>query len=52
MHVGIHNPEVGRSILESLPGCEFCHQECPHARAIKTSHPAESTGYPHHQGRA
>src|SRR5579871_4773105 len=31
------------------PGCEFCGEECPLARTIKTSHPAQSTGILHHK---
>ena len=31
------------------PGCEFCSEECPVARAIKTSHLASSTGVLHHK---
>ena len=31
------------------PGCEFCSEECPVARAIKTSRSAESTGFLHHK---
>jgi diguanylate cyclase (GGDEF)-like protein/PAS domain S-box-containing protein len=31
------------------PGCEFCKEDCPVARAIKTSHPAEAIGFVHHK---
>lgn len=31
------------------PGCEFCSEECPLARAIKTAHPAEAAGFLHHK---
>lgn len=31
------------------PGCEFCKEDCPVARAIKTSHPAEAVGFLHHK---
>jgi diguanylate cyclase (GGDEF)-like protein/PAS domain S-box-containing protein len=31
------------------PGCEFCKEDCPVARAIKTSHPAEAIGFLHHK---
>lgn len=31
------------------PGCEFCSEECPIGRAMKTSHPAEATGFLHHK---
>jgi hypothetical protein len=46
---------IGHScISESLlhcdqPGCEFCKEDCPVARAIKTSHPAEGIGFLHHK---
>jgi len=31
------------------PGCEFCKEDCPVARAIKTSHSTESIGFLHHK---
>lgn len=31
------------------PGCEFCKEDCPVARSIKTSHPAEAIGFLHHK---
>jgi diguanylate cyclase (GGDEF)-like protein/PAS domain S-box-containing protein len=31
------------------PGCEFCSEECPVARAIKTSRAAAATGFLHHK---
>ena len=31
------------------PDCEFCTDDSPLARAIKTSHPAEAGGYLHHK---
>jgi diguanylate cyclase (GGDEF)-like protein/PAS domain S-box-containing protein len=46
---------IGRScIAEPLlhcnqPGCEFCSEKCPLARAMKTSHAAESNGALHHK---
>ena len=46
---------VGHScVAEALlhcdqPGCEFCKEDCPIGRAIKTSHPAEAIGYLHHK---
>jgi len=30
-------------------GCEFCKEDCPVARAIKTSHAAEGIGFLHHK---
>jgi len=46
---------VGHScISETLlhcdqPGCEFCREDCPVARAMKTSHSAEANGFLHHK---
>ena len=46
---------IGQScVAETLlhcdqPGCEFCNEDCPVARAIKTSHPAEALGFLHHK---
>ncbi len=31
------------------PGCEFCNEECPLARAMKTSQPCEAIGFLHHK---
>jgi diguanylate cyclase (GGDEF)-like protein/PAS domain S-box-containing protein len=31
------------------PGCESCNEECPLARAMKTSHPCEAVGFLHHK---
>jgi diguanylate cyclase (GGDEF)-like protein/PAS domain S-box-containing protein len=31
------------------PGCEFCKEDCPVARAIKTSRATESIGFLHHK---
>jgi diguanylate cyclase (GGDEF)-like protein/PAS domain S-box-containing protein len=31
------------------PGCEFCREDCPVARAMKTSHSAEANGFLHHK---
>jgi diguanylate cyclase (GGDEF)-like protein/PAS domain S-box-containing protein len=31
------------------PGCEFCSEECPLDRAIKTSQPTDATGFLHHK---
>lgn len=31
------------------PGCEFCKQECPVGRAMKTSHSIETIGFLHHK---
>lgn len=46
---------VGKScIAEPLlycdqPGCEFCSEDCPLARTIKTARPSESIGFLHHK---
>jgi diguanylate cyclase (GGDEF)-like protein/PAS domain S-box-containing protein len=46
---------VGHScISETLlhcdqPGCEFCREDCPVARAMKTSQSAEANGFLHHK---
>jgi diguanylate cyclase (GGDEF)-like protein/PAS domain S-box-containing protein len=31
------------------PGCEFCGDECPLARALKSARPTESMGFLHHK---
>jgi diguanylate cyclase (GGDEF)-like protein/PAS domain S-box-containing protein len=31
------------------PGCEFCSEDCAVARAMKTSHPAQTFGFLHHR---
>jgi len=31
------------------PSCEFCKEDCPVARAMKTSHPADAIGFLHHK---
>lgn len=31
------------------PGCEFCGEECPLARAMKTAQPTEAAGFLHHK---
>src|SRR5579862_3239953 len=41
---------VGEALLHcDHPGCEYCREECPLARAIKTARPAEATGFLHHK---
>ncbi len=41
---------VSEAVLHcDQPGCEFCKEDCPVARAIKTSHPSESVGFLHHK---
>src|ERR1039457_6682308 len=42
-HAVIGHSCVGETLLHcDQPGCEFCKEDCPIARAIKTSHPAEA----------
>lgn len=49
-HEVIGHSCVGQPLLHcDQPGCEFCGENCPLARAIKTSHPAEATGFLHHK---
>ena len=46
---------VGRSCVPDpilhcdQPGCEFCSEECPLARAMKTAHGVDSTSLLHHK---
>src|ERR1700751_3102518 len=41
---------VGRALLHCQQnGCEFCNKECPLARAMKTAHPVEASGFLHHK---
>lgn len=46
---------IGRScIAEPLlhcdhPGCEFCGEQCPLAKAMRTSRPVETIGFLHHK---
>jgi diguanylate cyclase (GGDEF)-like protein/PAS domain S-box-containing protein len=41
---------VGEALLHcDQPGCEFCGEDCPLARAIKTARPNESIGFLHHK---
>jgi diguanylate cyclase (GGDEF)-like protein/PAS domain S-box-containing protein len=49
-HEVIGHSCIGETLLHcDQPGCEFCNEECPLARAIKTSHPAEAVGFLHHK---
>jgi diguanylate cyclase (GGDEF)-like protein/PAS domain S-box-containing protein len=49
-HEVIGHSCVAEALLHcDQPGCEFCHEDCPIGRAIKTSHPAEALGYLHHK---
>lgn len=41
---------VSEALLHcNQPGCEFCKEDCPVARAIKTSHPSDAAGFLHHK---
>src|SRR6266581_8487486 len=41
---------IGDALLHcDQSGCEFCKEECPLARAIKTAHLAEAIGFLHHK---
>ena len=41
---------IGEPLLHcDQPGCEFCGEDCPVARAMKTSHSAQGTGFLHHK---
>lgn len=41
---------IGEALLHcDQPGCEFCNEECPLARAMKQSQPCEASGFLHHK---
>lgn len=41
---------IGEALLHcDQPGCEFCGEECPLARAIKTAQPTEAIGFLQHK---
>lgn len=49
-HEVIGHSCVGEALLHcDQPGCEFCSEECPLARAIKTAQPAQALGFLHHK---
>lgn len=49
-HEVIGHSCVGEPLLHcDQPGCEFCGEDCPVARAMKTSQPAQATGFLHHK---
>ena len=49
-HEVIGHSCVGEPLLHcDQPGCEFCGEDCPVARAMKTSQPAQATGLLHHK---
>jgi diguanylate cyclase (GGDEF)-like protein/PAS domain S-box-containing protein len=50
-HEVIGHSCVSETLLHcDRPGCEFCKEDCPVARAMKTSHPVEAIGFLHHKG--
>ncbi len=50
-HEVIGHSCVSETLLHcDQPGCEFCKEDCPVARAMKTSHPVEAIGFLHHKG--
>jgi diguanylate cyclase (GGDEF)-like protein/PAS domain S-box-containing protein len=41
---------IGEPLLHcDQPGCEWCNEDCPMARAMKTSHEADGLGFLHHK---
>jgi diguanylate cyclase (GGDEF)-like protein/PAS domain S-box-containing protein len=49
-HEVIGHSCVSETVLHcDQPGCEFCCEDCPVARAMKTSQPAEAIGFLHHK---
>lgn len=49
-HEVIGHSCVGEALLHcDQPGCEFCSEECPIARAMKTSQPVHACGFVHHK---
>lgn len=49
-HEVIGHSCVGETLLHcDQPSCEFCNEDCPVARAIKTAQPAEAVSFLHHK---
>ncbi len=49
-HEVIGHSCIAEAVLHcDQPGCEFCNEDCPVARAIKTSQSAETIGFLHHK---
>ena len=49
-HEVIGHSCVSETLLHcDQPGCEFCKEDCPVARAIKTSQPTDGIGFLHHK---
>lgn len=49
-HEVIGHSCVNEALLQcDQPGCEFCNEECPLARAMKVGQPVEAIGFLHHK---
>jgi diguanylate cyclase (GGDEF)-like protein/PAS domain S-box-containing protein len=49
-HETIGHSCVGETLLHcDQPECEFCHEESPLSRAMKTAQPVEAIGFVHHK---
>ena len=49
-HEVIGHSCIGETLLHcDQPGCEFCSEDCPLARAMKTAHRVEAIGFLHHK---
>ena len=49
-HEVIGHSCIGEPLLHcDQPGCEFCSEECPVARAMKTAQPFHACGFVHHK---
>ena len=49
-HEGVGRSCIAEPLLHcNQPGCEFCSDECPLARAMKTSHAVDCNGILHHK---
>src|SRR5215467_4422701 len=41
---------IGEALLHcDQPGCEFCKEDCPSARAMKTAQPVDALSFLHHK---
>ncbi len=49
-HEAIGNSCIAETFLHcDQPGCEFCSEDCPLARAMKSAQPVEAIGFLHHK---
>jgi PAS domain S-box-containing protein len=49
-HEVIGHSCIAEALLQcDQPGCEFCNEDCPLARAMKTAHSTEAIGFLHHK---